>query len=818
MDWKGLEMKVVFTWLVALTLLGFETRLVAQPGQGGSGGVVRGSVFDSTSGSPIEYANIVLFSGKDSTQTNGTITTGDGTFEIQGVRPGRYFADVMFMGFIGKRVNNVRMKPGETILDLGRIDLVSGSIEMEKLIVEGERLPISFEIDKKVIHVDQQTTVVSGTAVDVLQNVPSVTVDIEGNVSLRGSGSFLVLVDGRPSILDPNDALQQIPASTIEDIEIVTNPSAKYDPSGTSGIINIVLKKNETSGKSGLVNLNAGFGEKYGGDGLWEYGTSRYKITLAADYNRQIFAATDRAENRTTLNNQTFFVDSKGESERGRISGGARAEILVMLGKRNHWSFGANAGDRGGQHNGRFDYDEWSGLDPLHLFYTSKSDRERSGFYYSLNSSFVHRFLKNDHELSADLFYRFRDSDETTTNKLFTTDDQIVSGQKSTETGPGQQFRAKVDYVLPTWGEDRFEAGYQSDLNLSEDDTRLLLLDPNSGFFVLQPQFTNLTDYSRNIQAAYVLYSGYLGQLGLKGGLRAEYTDRTVKSAAANKQFTIDRWDYFPTAHASYKLPGNQQVMASYSRRIERPRGWHLEPFETWIDAYNVRVGNPGLKPEYIDSYEAGYQRFFGTSLFSVEGYYRIASNKTERVRSPYSEDVTLQTIENVGKDYAAGMEVLLNLDVTQKWTLNLMGNAYEYKVEGALLDEPFSRSSFNWTFRANNTFKLSAATGIQLDALYDSPTASSQGEQKGYFTINAAVRHEFIKNRLSATVQIRDVLSTARFESSTEGQNFFASRYSDRESPVLLLNVRYAFNKANKKERPARRSSGQDEPGGDDF
>lgn len=254
--------------------------------------------------------------------------------------------------------------------------------------------------------------------------------------------------------------------------------------------------------------------------------------------------------------------------------------------------------------------------------------------------------------------------------------------------------------------------------------------------------------------------------------------------------------------------------MASYSRRIERPRGWELEPFETWMDAYNVRVGNPSLAPEYIDSYEIGYQTNFGKNLISSEIYYRITHNKIEHVRSVYDDNITLHSVENIGTDYALGGELLFNLDMLKVWTVNLMGNFYNYRVEGELYEESFSRESFNWRARMSNAIKLGASTQFQLDGMYNSPTVSSQGRREGFFITNAALKREFLNRQLSATIQVRDIFSTAKYEYTTVGPDFRTSRYATREAPMVMLNIRFNFNnyKPERRRNPEQESQGVDE------
>jgi len=254
-------------------------------------------------------------------------------------------------------------------------------------------------------------------------------------------------------------------------------------------------------------------------------------------------------------------------------------------------------------------------------------------------------------------------------------------------------------------------------------------------------------------------------------------------------------------------------MMVSYTRRIERPRGWYLEPFETWSDAYNVRVGNPDLKPEYIDSYELGYQSYFGKNVFSVESYYRITNNKIERVRSVYSRNVTLHSTANVGNDYTFGAELMFNVDLIKWWNVNLMGNIYNYRVEGILNNNSFDRESNSWGARINNTIKFTPSTRMQFNARYNSPVVSSQGEREGFFTADLSIRQDLFDRLLSATLQIRDIFSTSKYNSISEGSDFYFESFRKREAPVVMLNLSFRFNDYEREKNQRQRG----ENGNDD-
>jgi outer membrane receptor protein involved in Fe transport len=770
------------TVLLILPLLVVAVPLLSQHGRTISRGTITGQVIGSESGLPIEYVSIVLYAQRDSIQVAGTITDDSGGFQLAGISPGLYFLDVSFIGYHGQKFEDIVLRRDRMAVDLGKISLEQTVLIMEGDEVVAEKPAFEYRIDKKVINVDQQSTTPSGNAVDVLENVPSVTVDIEGNVQLRGSSSFTVLVDGRQSLLEPSEALQQIPASSIDNIEIITNPSARYDPDGTSGIINVVLKKTGFSGRSGIVNANAGLDDKYGADFLVNFRERNLNASFGVDYNRRIYPGTSLQENRTSRNDSTSFVNSRGDSRHKRRSFGLRGTVELFPRSKDHLSLGLRYGSYAMGRDADLDYDEWTDPGGEHNLYRSRSDRERSSDFYTANLDYRHRFAREGHEISGQVILNRWDSEEETSDELIDRDGTITSGRLSTEDGPSDQLRTKLDYSLPLSETNKIESGYQSRYRRSEDITELKEYDPARGVYVLQPEFSHTTDYSRDIHSIYGIYSGERGRLGYQGGIRGEYTNRLVEVARSGENFTIDRWDLFPTAHISYQFSGGRQFMASYARRIERPRGWYLEPFETWVDAFNVRRGNPELQPEYIDSYELGFQTDLGRHFLSTEAYYRVTHNKIERVRSVYDENVTLRTNENMGE----------------------------------LLGESFSRDSFNWNSRLHHTLRFRRSTQVQVTGIYNSPTASSQGRREGFFTTNASVRQDFFDGAMTASVQVSDIFKTAEYESSSEGANFDLYSLHTRRAPVVMLNISYNINNY-KPER--RRDRGREENGeGEEF
>jgi outer membrane cobalamin receptor len=799
--------------VIAFLILGISLNAFAEDNNSElSKGNLTGYVFDSNENKPLEYATIALIDLENGSVVNGTISDESGYFQLKNINPGVYRIEITFIGYEKEVIEKIEITDKNRKIELGQVMISPASESIDEVVVTADRPTMTYKIDKKVINVSQQHTSASGTAVEILENVPSVTVDIEGNVSLRGSQSFTVLIDNKPTVLDPSDALSQIPASAIENIEIITNPSAKYDPDGTSGIVNIITKKNKMQGINGVVNLNAGMYDRYGGDFLINYRKEKFNVYVGADLNTRNMYGSRETENRTYNNDTTSYILSDGEFNRGGTSYSFRGGVDYNFNAFNTLSFEARYGNRNDNSDNETNYHEYINPGTFDEYYISKEESERGGDYLSLNLSYTRKFNKKGHELYALANYSRRDFDSESTNRLIGENNNIVSGQKSIESGPREPLRFQLDYTLPLSETNKFEAGYQSRMSDNTEKAEMFMFDTSAAVmdFVFQDQYSNTSNYRRSIHSLYAIYSGELGNFGYQGGVRGEYTYRDITIDETNENFNIDRWDIFPTVHVSYNLPKENQLMASYTRRIDRPRGWYLEPFLTWSDAYNVRRGNPGLDPEYIDSYELSYLNKFGRNSFSFEAYYRVTHNKIERVRSVYAENVFLSSFENVGKDYALGIESMLGLDLQKWWHVDLMGNLYDYRVEGQLGGRDFSESSFNWNIRFNNILRFGDNSRLQFNAMYNSPTISAQGERSDFFMANLAYKHDFMKKAFSATLQVRDAFGTMKHSSTYSGDDFYSYSYFEPKTPFVSVTLTYRINNY----RPDRRrgsSGGED-------
>ncbi|MEO0135924.1 MAG: TonB-dependent receptor [candidate division WOR-3 bacterium] len=761
----------------------------------GNYGMITGCVVESTTEQPIELANIVLYD-LNHKQVTGTATNEQGRFFLTGIKPGQYIVEVSFVGCETK-VDTINIIDDNPFLNLGVIKLEQKPITIEGVEVTAEKPPIEFKIDKKVINVKEHYTSQSGTAVDVLENVPSISVDVEGNVSLRGSTNFRVLIDNRPSLLEPRDALQQIPASTIDRIEIITNPSARYDPEGIAGIINVITKKNIQSGINGIANLNLGLEQKYSGDFLLNYHYKKSRTFFGVDYNNFRFPGTEIENRETKTRDTTFYSLTQGSSSWLRKFYGFKFGTEYIITSKAKASINIELRKRGMERSSTQEFIKWSIPGDTTIFLRN-NQTERGGLMYGINSDYLVNF-KKDQKLSTRFSIHINNGEDKSTNELKTQNSQIYNGWRSIEKGPMKRLLFNLDYTQPAnlFGatNGKIEAGAQTTIDLSNGGQDVYLYDTLTQEYVYKPEFSHLADFIHNVYAFYSTCSGEIKNFGYQLGVRGEYTYRFLELTNTAQNVNIRRLDIFPTLHLSWRFSPFDQIMFSYTRRVNRPRNFDLEPFEIRRDPYSIHRGNPALLPEFVNTFELGYQKQWSGFLFALDGYYRLTENKIGNIDRLYSGDTILSTVENSGRERTYGVEPTLDLKVLKWLNINLSASIFNQRIEGTIDNNPFSRQNQTWSLRNMNSILLAKGTRLQITTMYQGPEIIAQGERNAFFVVNGGLRQEIIPRSLSLTIQVRDIFSTGKFENTSEGPNFYIHQEHKRKSPTLIMGINYNFN-----------------------
>lgn len=806
---------LVVVMIVACSMVSAQETRMGQGIQMPTTGAIVGNVLEDELNVPMEFVNLVLFRVRDSAMVTGTISDLEGNFRLTDLPYGKFYLVANFIGYEKKIIPDLIITPKIQTIDLGNFTLRSATTSLQGVEVVAEKQRVEYHIDKKVVNVSQDIMADGASVVTALENVPSVRVDIEGNVTLRGSSSFTVLIDGRPSVLQGTDALQQIPASAVEKIEVITNPSAKYDPDGLSGIINVVMKKQQKPGYNGIINASVGTGNKYTTDFLVNYRTGKINLFGGANYNRYHFGGEGKSYNETFSRDTATIRSSDAEREMQRDGWGVKAGIDYFLDDKTTLSLSGRYGAYGFSRGGKTHQHIYTLPTTGDSYSVSDNDSRREGDYYEATLNLFRQLKGEGHKLEAMLLYSSRYGEdweeqyEYRSDSSFIVDDLFPDGIRTTETGRSQNFRLRADYTKLFRNRTTLESGYQLRYESDPEDYHYYEYDYDLNEWVPFNLYSTGMDFVEQIHSLYGTWSGDLNAFSYQLGLRGEFNYRRIYSSGSDQTFLIDRFDLFPTVHISKKITENHQLLASYSRRLERPRGWDLEPTTTFMDPYNIRVGNPALEPEFIDSYDLSYQYRFKSSFISLEAYYRMTKNKITRIRTLLDDGIMLHTAQNLDKDHSTGTELMANLELTKWLLINASFNVFYYRLQGTVEGEEKDDESIQWDSRLNTTIKLPEDIRLQLTINYNGPSITAQGTREGYFMGNMAVRKNFFDQRLAVTLSGRDLLKTAKREMTSEGAGFYSYDKFYREAPVFMLSLSYKIH--NYKQKIQRNGNGDD-------
>lgn len=764
-----------------------------QKRQGKIVGEVFGQIFDEQSGNPMEYATVSLKSLETDALITGTISDEFGKFDILDVPMGKFKLIVSFIGYEDKEIAPIIVSRKNRIQQFKEIKL-KGSLLLEEVVIEGSTPNISYQIDKKIVDVSKMNTNLGQSAVEILENVPSIKMDIDGVISLRGSSSFTLLIDGKPTVGDASDVMNTIPASTIKSIEIITNPSAKYDAEGVSGIINIVLKQNKLRGVSLLSNVSGGIYGAYNGDVAVSYREKKVGLNISASHRNRPRLGTREVTRTRTVDDQLSLIESE-EKSNGAFNNSKINGEFVYEPNRYH-SLIIGGGHTWFNMNSDNDIFYKTSLDGIE---TDKYKNHELAIrpFRSLKGNMAYQYhigQEKDHYVEFKAAYSSWSGSEMLDSEYFGDNNVQYGGTRRTEEGPSGVWRYNLNYSKKK-GKSLFETGVQMQFGESHDDSRSYEYNPTSKTYDIQDIFSKDVIYNRDVAAAYALYGNKYKGLGYQIGLRAEHTFRNITVNAVQDYRSIDRLDWFPSVHLSYALPNQQEILVNYSKRINRPRSYFFEPFITWESEFSVSRGNPDLLPEYIDAFELNWIKQLSKGNVGIELYYRDIKNLINRTTTVYEDDVLLRSPVNIGSAQSMGAQFSLSHKLKKWWNSDISLNLYRYKLKGQLNEFSYNSESFNWDTRWSNTFPLRNNWRLQLVGNYEGPTTTIQGESEGNFAANVSIKKSFMNNKFSFTLQGRDILSTKRRESTIITSSTKVHMLRIPRSPVIMLTCSLRLN-----------------------
>ncbi len=793
--------------VATVTLLAVHTRAEAQITPSSNTGAITGHVVDSASKTPIDLANVdVTIAGAKASAARAA-TGVDGSFRVEGLQPGRYKVRIRALGYTPRPLPPVDVSPSSSSIDVGTVFLNAAPVRLQSLEVTGQKRDVQLAPDRNTYVVRDMPTTRGGTALDVLRNVPSVDVDIDNVVSLRGNSGVIVQINGRPSPMKPaqlGNFLAQLPADVVDKVEVVTNPSARDDPEGIAGIINIVLKEKPEAGKSGGLTLGGGTTGHVdvGGNAGYEQGP----LSLYGSYG---FLRDSRQRKDSIFRENLYldpmtFLDENGTRTQIPLAHTLTGSVDYAPSARDALSFETVYSTRTEAETYDVLYRDLNATRDL----TGLSDRFTRGtnheFSFESALSYKHTFADKGHKLSSELRFT-RDGEGGPTSIIARTlaADGTPTGTSALENQTPwehpREYSLKADYVRPLSSNVRLETGYKGSLQRFHTTLDTNVFDTAQSAYV--PDLTRISDftYHQTVNAAYGMLGAEHGKFQLQGGARVERASTQFHLKGSNATYDNHYNSFFPSALIAYHIDDEHQLKLSYSTRIRRPDDTDLlDPTPHLLDPLNISRGNPYLKPEYIRALEFGIQRSTERMTVQVTPFYRHTLDAIRTIRTIDTTGVSTRTFANVASTNAYGTDVTVAMS-GGRVTGFVGGSGFRQVSDAANLSPGFSARTFGWTARTNAMFRVSSTVDLQTLLSYQAPIIVEQGRNASRLRLSVAVRQKLMNDQMSLTLRMIDPFNTSLDRSTTVDPLFY--QVSDRRRLVrgLLLSVNWIFGKAKK-------------------
>lgn len=766
-------------------------------------GVIKGILLNENE-EPIPFASIGLFSLPDSSYVIGAASGIDGDF-VLATTPGNYFVKISYVSY-EPYIKPITVKKGEPT-QLGSIVLKPTTTTLNEVTVEAERSQMELKLDKRVFNVGKDLSNTGGNAQTVLQNIPSVTIDVDGNVELRGSQNVTILINGRPSGLvgvDPAAAMEQIPANLIERVEVITNPSARYDAEGEVGIINIILKKEEQKGLNGSFEIKGGIPKAYGFNATLNYRRKNVNYFGSYGYNFR------ENPGRGSSYQEFFQSDSLTAYERTRnhMRGGyghtLRSGADFNLNKYNTLSVSGMFQKEDGLNTANLIYRDLGPSNELILETYRNEIEQEPETNYEISLVHIKKFKQKGRELSTELKHIV--NDETELGNIEETYSKLYNPlyQRSSNTEDESNWLFQMDYIHPTTN-GKFEAGLKSTNRVIDND---FLVEQHNGDENWQTvgQFDSYFRYTEAIHAAYAMYSGNWGvNWKYQAGLRAEYSDILTEQIGNDIANQRNYLNLFPSVHLTKNLPKGQSFQLSYSRRLSRPRFRHLLPYWGFSDNRNFMFGNPDLNPEYTNSFEFGYVKYFDKGSFLGSTYYRLRNGVIQRISTADNNGIMIRRPVNLSTENAYGLELSGNYDPAKWLRFNGSLNAYRSIIEGEYEGTRLYAEAFTLNGRFSANIKIKKLN-IQTSFDYDAPRRNTQGIVLARYAWDMGLSYSILNDKGNISLSGRDMLNTRIYQWETETPQFYSTNSFQWRTRVFMLTFSYRLNNYQEQKRKAKR------------
>jgi len=771
---------------------------------------IKGSIVDNNNNA-IPFGAVSLYLKSDSTLIDGVLTGESGQFEI-GATAGDYYLKINIISFREKIIPDVIIR--DQPIELGKITLMTDSKLLDEVVITGERSQMQLDLDKRVFNVGSDLANIGGTAADILDNIPSVTVDPEGAVSLRGSENVRILIDGRPSGLtgiSSPDALRLLQGNMIERVEVITNPSSRYDAEGEVGIINIILKKNIRYGLNGSFTANWGNPLTYGGSFDVSFRKNKFNLFSSYGYN---FRSTRGSGSSFQRFSETDSVFSYSETSTRRRAGHAhnlRAGADYYINEQNILTAAVLYRTGKGRNTSSYTFNDFDNTETL-VNTTVRNELEREP-ESTIETSLSYRkeFDKKGQLFTVDLKYIDNQELELAdfTQTVRNSDQPLLQRSSNTEYEKNLLFQA--DYVHPFSERGKWEAGLKSTSRTLRNKFLVEEQQYESGWEIL-PEFDNNLVYRENIHAAYLMAGEQFGKFSAQAGLRGELSDIQTELPDLKKKDYQSYFNLFPSIHLSYELSKNKSLQLSYSRRLSRPGFRDLLPFSGFSNNRSIRMGNPLLRPEYTNSIEAGQLTNWDTGSLLTSIYYRHRTGVIERITRVDSLGISNIYPVNMAKQNAYGIELNASNTIQNWWRINANFNFYRAITNGTYLDKKYGSDTYTWTSRVTSKMTIVKSLDFQAGINYRGAQNILQGRRLPSYSVDLALAKDLFKGNGTATISVRDLFQTRRWRTILDEPGYYSNANNLWNGRQILLTLNFRLNRSKETRTNDNSGGGMDE------
>jgi ferric enterobactin receptor len=768
-------------------------------------GIVKAKIMDAKTNELLSFASMKISQATENKLVTGNIANDKGEVSVN-VIAGKYFVEIEFMGYKTFKSAEFSITKDNNTIDLGIVKLEPSSSTLAEVEVRAEKSTMVLALDKKIFNVGKDLANAGGSASDLLTNIPSVSVDPDGGVKLRGSDNVRILIDGKPSGLvsfKGGAGLQQLQGNMVERIEIITNPSARYEAEGMAGIINIILKKDQRQGFNGSLELIAGYPANYGVGGNLNY--RHKKVNFFINYGLSYRKSPGRGNlyQEAIVNGEKAVYDQTNENEVSGLNNNIRGGLDYFFNEKSILTTSYLFKRSDAHRNLDIIYRDFAAPNNniLRTTYRNQTeDEQEPNSEYAL--TFKKDFTKKNHTISADV--RFLDNWERS-NQVFTQNAFFKDGikdnvnsllQNSLNDEYEKQWLFQVDYVHPIGKEGKLETGIRSSFRDMVNDY-VVNQKNDLGQWIVVPGLKNYFIYNENINAWYGILGNKTKKFSYQAGLRAEWTDVKTTLRETNEVNPRQYANLFPSVHFTYNLPKENALQLSYSRRVRRPFYNDLSPFFSFPDSRNFFGGNPDLNPEFSNVFELGHIKYFEKGSFTSSLFFRDTQGKIDRIRRVDSTGFSRTRPENLNGEKSFGLELTSQFNLYKWWKLDFNFNFFRADIDGSNISDLYKRSTTSWFIRQTSRFTVMSGFDVQLRGNYEAPQKTAQGERLALYYIDLSMSKEIMQGKGTLNVNVTDLFNTRKLRYTTQGETFYSEGMSQFRIRQINVTLNYRFNQS---------------------